>query len=76
MSHGLVVALGGIVLGSVAAIVLTRFISVGTLLYQVNPRDPRAFAVASIVMIVISLAACFTPAWRASRTDPMKALRE
>ena len=76
MSHGLVLALGGILLGSVAAIVLTRFISVGTLLYQVNPRDPRAFAIASIVMIVISVAACLTPAWRASRTDPMRALRE
>jgi len=55
---------------------LTQFIATGTLLYQVNPRSPAVFMIASLVMIVISLAACFTPAWQAARIDPIRALRE
>jgi predicted permease len=76
MSHGLTLSIGGILLGSVAAFVLTRFIAIGSLLYQVNPLEPKAFVLASAVMIVISLAACFVPAWRAARTNPIQALRE
>jgi len=76
MVHGLVLAAGGVVLGSTAAMFLTRFIATGTLLYQVNPRSPAVFMVASLVMVVISIAACFTPAWHAARTDPVRALRE
>jgi hypothetical protein len=43
--------------------------------YQVSPRDPLAFAAAFAVMTLASFAACFLPAWRATRTDPMRALR-
>lgn len=76
MVHGLLMAVGGVVLGSIAAMFLTRLIATGTLLYQVNPRSPLAFMVAALVMVAISLAACFTPAWQAARTDPVRALRE
>ncbi|MGZ4890077.1 MAG: FtsX-like permease family protein [Candidatus Angelobacter sp.] len=76
MSHGLSLAVGGVALGTIVAMFLTRLIAVGTLLYQVNPRNPMAFMVAALVMIIISLAACFTPAWHAARTDPMRALRD
>ena len=76
ISHGLMLAVGGVVLGSIVALFLTRFIAVGTLLYQVNPFTPAAFVIASLVMIVISVAACLTPAWHAARTDPVRALRE
>jgi ABC-type antimicrobial peptide transport system permease subunit len=76
MSHGLVLAVSGVVLGSVAALFLTRFIAMGRLLYQVNPRNPGAFAFSALVMLVISIAACLTPAWHAARTDPVRALRE
>jgi putative ABC transport system permease protein len=76
MTHGLALAVGGVVLGTIAAMFLTRLIAVGTLLYQVNPRSPMAFMVASLVMVAISIAACFTPAWQAARTDPARALRE
>jgi predicted permease len=76
MMRGLVLAVGGILLGSIAAMFLTQFIATGTLLYQVNPRSPAVFMIASLVMIVISLAACFTPAWQAARIDPIRALRE
>jgi predicted permease len=76
MTNGLVLAVGGVALGAIVAMFLTRLIAVGTLLYQVNPRNPVAFIVASVVMVAISIAACFTPAWRAARTDPARALRE
>lgn len=76
MMHGLVLAVGGVALGSIAALFLTRFIATGTLLYQVNPRSPEVFVIASLVMVVISVGACFTPAWHASRIDPIRALRE
>jgi len=74
MSHGLALTAGGVVLGGVAALALTRLI--GNLLYKVNPRDPLAFGLALLAMTVASLAACFLPALRASRTDPVRALRQ
>jgi len=48
----------------------------GDLLYRVSPRDPLAYGLALAVMTAASLAACGLPAWRATRTDPMHALRE
>jgi ABC-type lipoprotein release transport system permease subunit len=48
----------------------------GDLLYKVSPRDPAAFAVAFLIMTTVSLAACLLPAWRATRTDPLRALRD
>jgi len=49
---------------------------IGDLLYKVNPRDPLAFGSAFLIMTIISLAACFLPAWRATRIDPVRALRD
>ncbi len=65
---------GGLVLGAAAALAMTRLI-VG-MLYKVSPRDPLAFGSAILVMAIAALAACFVPAWRATRTDPVRALRE
>ncbi|HEY2905972.1 MAG TPA: ABC transporter permease [Vicinamibacterales bacterium] len=73
LSRGLVLSAVGVVLGAGAAIQLTRLL--GNLLYKVSPRDPVAFATAFLVMAVASSAACFVPAWRATRTDPLLALR-
>jgi predicted permease len=73
MSHGLVLTAGGVVVGAAAALGLTRLI--GDLLYKVNPRDPLAFGSALVVMTVASLTACFLPARRATRIDPVRALR-
>jgi ABC-type antimicrobial peptide transport system permease subunit len=42
---------------------------------MLRPRDPLAFAVAFAVMTLASVAACFLPAWRATRTDRIQALR-
>jgi len=74
MSHGLALTAGGVVLGAVAALGLTGLI--GNLLYKVSPRDPLAFGSALVVITLASLAACFLPAWRATRIDPVQALRE
>jgi predicted permease len=74
MSHGLRLTAVGIVIGAVAAGMLTRLM--GNLLYKVNPRDPIVFGLALVVIAIASLAACFLPAWRATRIDPVQALRE
>jgi predicted permease len=74
MSRGLGLTAGGVALGAAVALGLTRLL--GNLLYKVSPRDPLAFGSALAVMTIASLAACFLPAWRATRTDPARALRE
>jgi predicted permease len=74
MSRGLVLTAGGVALGAAVALALTRLL--GNLLYKVSPRDPLAFGSAFVVMTIASLAACFLPAWRATRTDPARALRD
>jgi len=74
LSHGLALTAAGVVLGAAAALSLTRLM--GNLLYNVSPRDPLAFGSAVVVMAIASLAACFLPAFRAARTDPVRALRE
>jgi ABC-type antimicrobial peptide transport system permease subunit len=73
LSRGLLLTATGIIIGIGVALLLTRLL--GDLLYRVSPRDPLAFTVAFAVMTVASIAACFLPAWRATRTDPSRALR-
>ena len=74
LSRGLALTAGGVLLGATVALGLTRLL--GNLLYKVSPRDPLAFGSAFLVMTIAALAACFLPAWRATRTDPARALRE
>src|SRR5215469_1680126 len=69
LSHGFRLMAAGIVVGAIAAVVLTRLMA--NLLYKVSPRDPVAFGSALLVIIIASLAACFLPAWRATRIDPV-----
>lgn len=73
-SQGFLLMAGGVVVGSATALLLTRLI--GALLYKVNPRDPLAFVFAFTLMTVISFAAVFLPARRATKTDPARVLRE
>jgi len=74
ISRGLRLMAGGILLGATAGLALTRLL--GTLLYHVSPRDPRAFGAALAVMTITTVAACFFPGWRATRTDPARVLRD
>ena len=74
MSRGLALTAAGIVAGTAVALTLTRLL--GYLLYNVSPRDPLSFGSAFLVITLASLAACFLPAWRATRTDPLQALRD
>src|SRR6266849_5176754 len=73
ISRGLRLTIAGIVIGAGAALTLTRLM--GNLLYKVSPRDPIAFGSALIILIAVALVACFLPARRATRIDPVRALR-
>ncbi|MGC2254070.1 MAG: ABC transporter permease [Candidatus Acidiferrales bacterium] len=73
LSRGLALTASGVVLGGIASFALARLVA--DLLYHVSAHDPLAFGSAFVIMMLASIAACFYPAWRASRTDPMVALR-
>ena len=68
---GLVFA--GLVIGVPLALLLTRYL--GGLLYGVEPSDPLTFIAVSLILIAVALLACFIPARRAAKVDPMVALR-
>jgi macrolide transport system ATP-binding/permease protein len=74
ISRGLRLTAGGVLFGTVAALAVTRLL--GQLLYNVSPHDPVAFGLALAVMTTTALFACLLPAWRASRTDPARVLRD
>jgi len=73
ISRGLRLTIAGIAIGLAAALLLTRLM--GNLLFQVSPRDPIAFGAALIILLAVALVACFLPARRAARIDPVRALR-
>ena len=73
MVRGVTLTVIGVAVGAAVAIGLTRLM--GDLLYRVSPRDPAAFGAAFVVMMVTAVAACFLPAWRAMRVEPMRTLR-
>lgn len=73
LSNGLRLALVGVAIGLVAALALARFMS--SLVFGVSVWDPIAFFGASLVLIAVALTACYIPARRAMRVDPMIALR-
>jgi predicted permease len=64
----------GLALGIVAAVFLTRLLT--TQLYRVAPGDPRTLGAVAIILAAAALLASFLPAWKATRVDPMLALRQ
>ena len=71
--QGLKVVLVGVAIGIAGAFALTRFLA--SLLFGVKPTDPLTFTAVSLILIAVALLACYIPARRASRIDPMVALR-
>ena len=73
LSEGARMALVGVAVGVAAALVLTRLMA--GLLFGVSPVDPLTFAVVAVLLMAVAMAACYIPAWRAMRVDPIVALR-
>jgi predicted permease len=73
MAQALRLSLGGIAAGMMAAAALTRLIA--RMLYHTSAADPAVYLGISILFLAIALAASYLPAWRATRIDPMTALR-
>jgi predicted permease len=74
--QGMVLTLVGIAIGLAAAFVLTKYLeTLTTMLFGVEPRDPWTFAFIGILLAVVALVACLVPARRATKVDPLRALR-
>jgi putative ABC transport system permease protein len=74
LGQGMVLAVVGLGIGLAGAVGLTRLAS--TLLFGVSPADPLTFASVSAFILVVAFAACVVPARRATRVDPLAALRQ
>jgi len=70
---GLRPALFGLALGLVGSAAVVRLIR--SMLYETQPLDPAVFVGVAVTLLLVAAAACLIPAWRASRLDPMQALR-
>jgi predicted permease len=73
LREALVVTLLGTLVGLGAALAATRVLT--SMLYGLTPRDPATLVAAALVLLAVATLAALIPAWRASRTDPMTALR-
>jgi len=73
VGQGFKLTLIGLVIGIAGALALTRFLS--TMLYAVEPTDPLTFIAVSLILTAVALAASYIPARRATKVDPMVALR-
>ncbi|MBO0858554.1 MAG: ABC transporter permease [Chloracidobacterium sp.] len=73
LAQGLKLALTGVALGIAAAFALTRWME--SLLFRVRPADPLVFGVVALVLLLAVICACWVPARRATKVDPLVALR-
>jgi len=73
LRQGLGLVVFGLALGLAGALALTRLM--GSYLFEVPATDPLTFAVVPVLLVVVATCACLVPGWRATRIDPMSALR-
>jgi len=73
LSQGTRLVLVGIAIGILGAIGLTRLMA--SQLFQISTTDPLTFAAVALTLALVALAACYVPARRATKVDPMVALR-
>ncbi len=73
MGWGMSLTFAGLTLGVVGALILSRFLA--SMLFGVTPTDPSTLAQSVVVVLAIALSACIGPALRATRIDPVVALR-
>jgi predicted permease len=73
MKHGIVLVVGGAIVGTLASIALSRVI--GGLLFGVSPTNALTFASAGIGLVLVAMLACYLPARRATKVNPLEALR-
>jgi putative ABC transport system permease protein len=74
MTQGAGLTLAGLAIGVAGSLALTRVMA--SLLYGVTAKDPGIFAVVAAILLVVALLACYVPARRAMKVEPMVALRE
>ena len=74
LRQGVILAAIGIAIGTAASLMLTR--TLDNLLYGITARDPLTFVAVAMLLALVSLIASFVPARRASRVDPLAALRD
>src|SRR5260221_10175015 len=73
LGRGLRLAIAGLAIGLAATLALTRVLT--TMLFEISPHDPWILASASLLMLAVTMAACYLPARRATRVDPIATLR-
>ena len=74
LKDGVLIALGGVAIGVPSAFALSRLLT--SLLFDVKPGDAGSLVTPAAVMLLVAVLAVFLPAWRATRVDPMTALRD
>ena len=73
LRQGMSLVLMGVGIGLFGAVALTRVLS--SVLFEITPKDPLTFTVVAIALALVAFAACYVPARRATKVDPLVALR-